>query len=86
MPKTLLSHLRNPLFALLLIGVLAQPILADNTSIAGLTKKEAIRIAQQRNGGGKVLAVSESNKKGKRVFEIKLISAGKVRILTVRDQ
>jgi uncharacterized membrane protein YkoI len=60
-------------------------LLCSTPSLAadGLSKRDAIRKAQKRNGGGKVLAVKERNNKGALSYEIKLISAGKVKVYRI---
>ncbi len=65
-------------FSFLFISMI-QPVFAD------LSKQDAIKIAQKRNGGGKVLGVVENTKNDKKSYDIKLISEGKVRILTVEE-
>ena len=64
--------------AALVLLLSLQPVLAED-----LTRQDAIREAQDRNGGGKVLGVSESRKNGKLTYKVKLISDGKVRVIRV---
>ncbi len=61
-----------------------QPLYADEGG--KLSKKEAIREAQKRNGGGKVLGITERDKNGKRSFQVKLISEGKVRVFNINEE
>ncbi len=76
-----IKHLQSNIVivTLILLFFSVQPVFAD------LSKEEAIKIAQQRNGGGKVIGVIENSIKGKKSYDVKLISGGKVRILTVDE-
>lgn len=68
----------------IIVAIFAIAILSLQTvSAEGFTRKDAIREAQNINGGGKVLGVRESKKNGKSVYSIKLINNGKVRVIKV---
>jgi hypothetical protein len=64
-----------------LIERLRQPPagLAQGRNDRGLSPSEAARIAQQQNGGGRVLAVEHSD----RGYRVKLLKNGDVRIVFV---
>lgn len=50
------------------------------------TRVQAIDIAKQRSGEGRVLSVKKKvNKNGVSVFAVKIISNGRVKVYTVRE-
>lgn len=50
------------------------------------TRVQAIDIAKQRSGDGRVLSVQKKvNKNGVSVFAVKIISNGRVKIYSVRE-
>lgn len=75
---------KKTLFICLL--VLASAALCSPAVAAAKNASQAAAEAQKRNGGGKVLGVTESNKGGKKIFQVKLIDNGKVRIITIRGE
>jgi len=68
---------RATISALLITSLSVNIAFADGQR--GFTRQEAIREAQKRNGGGKVLGISEQKRNGKSVYSVKVISNGKVR-------
>ncbi|MCB1756033.1 MAG: hypothetical protein KDJ38_10950 [Gammaproteobacteria bacterium] len=84
MSALLRKTFRITVTAILLALLAVQPVLADKGG--KISRQDAIREAQKRNGGGKVLSVAEHNKNGNRSFEVKLISDGKVRVFTIHDR
>lgn len=50
------------------------------------TRAQAIDIAKQRSGDGRVLSVNKKlNKNGVSVFAVKIISNGRVKIYAIRE-
>ena len=60
--------------------LLCAPAFADDSNF---TKQDAAKQAQKENGGGKVLGVKQTEKNGKVIYEVKLITDGKVRVLSI---
>lgn len=77
-------NLKTCLLALSL--TLASVAFCSPAMAAAKNTSQAAAEAQKRNGGGKVLGVTESNKGGKKVYQVKLIDNGKVRIITIRGE
>ncbi len=68
--------------ALLLAGLLlCAPTFADESDF---TKQDAAKQAQKENGGGRVLGVKQTTKDGSIMFEVKLITNGKIRVLRIK--
>lgn len=68
--------------ALLLASLLVcAPVFADNSTFG---KQDAAKQAQKENGGGRVLGVKQTEKNGSVTFEVKLITDGKVRVLSIK--
>lgn len=66
--------------ALTVVGVTASPAHAA----AAANAQQAAQVALQQSGGGKVLGVStETDGSGKRVFAVKVLSNGRIRVVRV---
>ncbi|MDO6461670.1 hypothetical protein Q4485_13250 [Granulosicoccaceae sp. 1_MG-2023] len=79
----MLSLKRTLLICLL---VVASAAFCSPAIAAAKNASQAAAQAQKRNGGGKVLGVSESNKNGRKIYKVKLIDKGKVRVITIRGE
>lgn len=67
---------------LLLAGLfVCAPVFADSSTFG---KQDAAKQAQKENGGGRILGVKQTEKNGSVIFEVKLISDGKVRVLSIK--